>query len=152
MTGAVGWRKDNIKYKKNEVFLDIVEQVNVLMSNKGVVLRSDVNGKVVMKVFLSGMPDVRLGLNDKLEVRASGLQPRCLLQLYCKHVAVQCGLSPRHMVSKPCQLLQAQQCVECWHHVGCAWDRMSPSTSASIWAGSTLRRWSASFPLMGSSS
>eukprot|EP00884_Botryococcus_braunii_P011632 jgi/Botrbrau1/2046/Bobra.0047s0023.1 len=67
VTGAVGWRKDNIKYKKNEVFLDIVEQVNVLMSNKGVVLRSDVNGKVVMKVFLSGMPDVRLGLNDKLE-------------------------------------------------------------------------------------
>jgi AP-2 complex subunit mu-1 len=68
VTGAVGWRKDNIKYKKNEVFLDIVEQVNVLMSSKGAVLRSDVNGKVVMKVFLSGMPDVRLGLNDKLEV------------------------------------------------------------------------------------
>ena len=29
MTGAVGWRKDSIKYKKNEVFLDIVEQVNL---------------------------------------------------------------------------------------------------------------------------
>lgn len=71
VTGAVGWRKDSIKYKKNEVFLDIVEQVNVLMSSKGVVLRSDVNGKVVMKVFLSGMPDVRLGLNDKLEVSRS---------------------------------------------------------------------------------
>ncbi len=27
MTGAVGWRKDNLRYKKNEVFLDIVEQV-----------------------------------------------------------------------------------------------------------------------------
>ena len=27
VTGAVGWRKDSIKYKKNEVFLDIVEQV-----------------------------------------------------------------------------------------------------------------------------
>ncbi|KAK9845788.1 hypothetical protein WJX81_002341 [Elliptochloris bilobata] len=67
VTGAVGWRKDNIKYKKNEVFLDIVEQVNMLMSNKGTVLRCDVNGKIVMKVFLSGMPDVKLGLNDKLE-------------------------------------------------------------------------------------
>lgn len=88
VTGAVGWRKDNIKYKKNEVFLDIVEQVNVLMSNKGVVLRSDVNGKVVMKVFLSGMPDVRLGLNDKLEVGVSGHQPRCfatlVLQACCR--------------------------------------------------------------------
>jgi AP-2 complex subunit mu-1 len=67
VTGAVGWRKDNIRYKKNEVFLDVVEQVNMLMSNKGTVLRCDVNGKIVMKVFLSGMPDVKLGLNDKLE-------------------------------------------------------------------------------------
>lgn len=40
----------------------------MLMSNKGTVLRCDVNGKIVMKVFLSGMPDVKLGLNDKLEV------------------------------------------------------------------------------------
>ncbi len=71
MTGAVGWRTDNIKYKKNEVFLDIVEQVNMLMSSKGTVLRCDVNGKIVMKVFLSGMPDVKLGLNEKLEVRAN---------------------------------------------------------------------------------
>ena len=68
VTGAVGWRKDSIRYKKNEVFLDIIETVNMLMSNKGSVLRCDVNGKVVMKVFLSGMPDVKLGLNDKLEV------------------------------------------------------------------------------------
>ena len=44
-------------------------QVNMLMSNKGTVLRADVNGRIVMKVFLSGMPDVKLGLNDKLEVR-----------------------------------------------------------------------------------
>ena len=71
VTGAVGWRKDSIKYKKNEVFLDIVEQVNMLTSSKGNVLRCDVNGKIVMKVFLSGMPDVKLGLNDKLEVRCN---------------------------------------------------------------------------------
>ena len=77
MTGAVGWRKDNLRYKKNEVFLDIVEQVNMLMSNKGSVLRCDVNGKVIMKVFLSGMPDVKLGLNDALEVSASGLYLAC---------------------------------------------------------------------------
>ena len=75
VTGAVGWRKDNLKYKKNEVFLDIVEQVNMLTSAQGAVLRCDVNGKVVMKVFLSGMPDVKLGLNDALEVRLWPQQP-----------------------------------------------------------------------------
>lgn len=36
------------------------------------VLRSDVSGRVVMKAFLSGMPDVKLGLNDKLEVCVGG--------------------------------------------------------------------------------
>lgn len=68
VTGAVGWRKEGIKYKKNEVYLDIIEEVNLIMSSKGQILRSDVNGKVVMKVFLSGMPDVKLGLNEKLDV------------------------------------------------------------------------------------
>ena len=65
----MGWRKENIKYKKNEVYLDIVEEVNLMMSSKGQTLRCDVNGKIVMKVFLSGMPDVKLGLNEKLDVR-----------------------------------------------------------------------------------
>lgn len=27
VTGAVGWRREGIKYKKNEVFLDVIEQV-----------------------------------------------------------------------------------------------------------------------------
>jgi AP-2 complex subunit mu-1 len=36
------------------------------MSSKGVVLRCDVTGKILMKCFLSGMPDLKLGLNDKI--------------------------------------------------------------------------------------
>ena len=32
----------------------------------GSVLRCDVTGKVLMKCFLSGMPDLKLGLNDKI--------------------------------------------------------------------------------------
>ena len=51
------------------MFLDIVEQVNVLMNSKGSVLRCDVNGKMIMKAYLSGMPEVKIGLNDRLEVR-----------------------------------------------------------------------------------
>ncbi|CAI0471043.1 unnamed protein product [Linum tenue] len=66
VTGAVGWRREGLAYKKNEVFLDIVESVNLLMSSKGSVLRCDVTGKILMKCFLSGMPDLKLGLNDKI--------------------------------------------------------------------------------------
>lgn len=67
VTGAVGWRKEGLRYKKNEVFLDVIETVNMLMSAQGSVLRCDVQGRLVMKAFLSGMPDIKLGLNDKLE-------------------------------------------------------------------------------------
>lgn len=70
ITGAVSWRKDGIKYRKNEVFLDVIESVNMLMSPKGTVLSSDVTGKVVMKCYLSGMPECKFGLNDKLMLQS----------------------------------------------------------------------------------
>ena len=55
----------------------------MLMSNKGTVLRCDVNGKIVMKVFLSGMPDVKLGLNDKLEVSFLNMVFPCFFCYLC---------------------------------------------------------------------
>ncbi|KAG2378757.1 hypothetical protein C9374_007905 [Naegleria lovaniensis] len=66
VTGAVSWRKAGIVYRKNEVFLDVIEDVNMLLSNKGTVLSSDVTGRIVMKCLLSGMPECKFGLNDKL--------------------------------------------------------------------------------------
>jgi len=47
------------------VFIDVLEAVNLLMSSKGVVLRADVSGKIVMKTYLSGMPEVRKGKKKK---------------------------------------------------------------------------------------
>lgn len=35
VTGQIGWRRDGIKYKKNELFVDIIESVNLLMSQDG---------------------------------------------------------------------------------------------------------------------
>ena len=31
LTNAVSWRSDAIKYRKNEVFLDVIESVNLLV-------------------------------------------------------------------------------------------------------------------------
>lgn len=59
------------RYKKNEVFLDVVEKVNMLMSHQGQLIRGEVLGALKMKAFLSGMPECKLGLNDK----ASGTGP-----------------------------------------------------------------------------
>jgi len=70
ITGAVDWRLPDLKYKKNEVFIDILEQVNLLMSADGEILRNDVTGKVAMKTYLTGMPECKFGINDKILVDA----------------------------------------------------------------------------------
>ncbi|KAI9104482.1 Mu homology domain-containing protein [Phlyctochytrium arcticum] len=72
VTNAVSWRPEGIKYRKNEVFLDVVESVNLLVNANGNVLRSEILGAVKMKSYLSGMPEVRLGLNDKVLFESTG--------------------------------------------------------------------------------
>lgn len=65
LTNSVSWRPEGIKHKKNEAFLDIIESINMLMTQKGQVLRSEIIGEVKVKSKLSGMPDLKLGINDK---------------------------------------------------------------------------------------
>ncbi|KAI9372535.1 adaptor complexes medium subunit family [Aspergillus egyptiacus] len=65
-TGALSWRRADIKYRKNEAFVDVIEDVNLLMSATGTVLRADVNGQIIMRAYLSGTPECKFGLNDRL--------------------------------------------------------------------------------------
>lgn len=71
-TGATSWRKSDVKYRKNEAFVDVIETVNLLMSSKGTVLRADVDGQVLMRAYLSGTPECKFGLNDKLVLDRAG--------------------------------------------------------------------------------
>ena len=107
VTNAVSWRSEGIKYKKNEVFIDVIESVNLLVSlhtsappslqprarrrspmlvnrlprhqclhpqvnANGSVLLSEIVGSIKLKVFLSGMPELRLGLNDRVLFELTG--------------------------------------------------------------------------------
>ena len=72
VTNAVSWRSDGLKYRKNEVFLDVIESVNLMVSANGSVLRSEIVGCIKMRVYLSGMPELRLGLNDKVLFETTG--------------------------------------------------------------------------------
>lgn len=65
-TGAISWRRNDIKYRKNEAFIDVIESVNLLISNTGTILRGDVSGQILMRAYLSGTPECKFGLNDKL--------------------------------------------------------------------------------------
>ena len=66
ITGAIDWRREGIRYRKNEVYIDIHETVTLILSQTGTVLRAETHGKVMMRTNLSGMPECKFGLNDKL--------------------------------------------------------------------------------------
>jgi len=65
VTGAVPWRKPGIVYKKNEVYLDAIEKVSALVGYDGTMISGSVQGSIQMKVYLSGMPECKIGLNEK---------------------------------------------------------------------------------------
>jgi len=67
-TGVTSWRRADVKYKKNEAFVDVIESVNLSMSAKGTVLHADVDGHIQMRAYLSGTPECKFGLNDKLVI------------------------------------------------------------------------------------
>uniref|UniRef100_A0A3B5LEP4 Adaptor related protein complex 1 subunit mu 3 n=1 Tax=Xiphophorus couchianus TaxID=32473 RepID=A0A3B5LEP4_9TELE len=81
VTNAVSWRSEGIKYRKNEVFMDVIESVNLLVSANGSVLRSEIVGSIKLKVVLSGMPELRLGLNDKVLFELTGREKSKTVEL-----------------------------------------------------------------------
>ena len=54
--------------QKNEIFVDILERLNVLFSSNGYVLNSTIDGCIQMKSYLAGNPQLRLALNEDLVV------------------------------------------------------------------------------------
>ena len=71
VTGATPWRSPGkYTYAKNEVYLDVIENVNVIINQQNKVLSSYTKGKIAMKSSLSGMPICRFGLNDKVAMQS----------------------------------------------------------------------------------
>lgn len=62
---AVAWRTGTPKYSKNEVYLDVVEKINMVIGSAGQVLKSEVEGAMCMDCRLTGTPELILGINDK---------------------------------------------------------------------------------------
>jgi AP-1 complex subunit mu len=72
VTNAVSWRSHDLRYAKNEVFLDVFESVNLLVSKSGTIVRHEIIGSMILRAYLSGMPELRLGLNDKVLFESLG--------------------------------------------------------------------------------
>eukprot|EP00527_Entomoneis_sp_CCMP2396_P000712 CAMPEP_0198154834 /NCGR_PEP_ID=MMETSP1443-20131203/68815_1 /TAXON_ID=186043 /ORGANISM="Entomoneis sp., Strain CCMP2396" /LENGTH=464 /DNA_ID=CAMNT_0043821549 /DNA_START=344 /DNA_END=1739 /DNA_ORIENTATION=- len=66
-TGGIG-KSFGSGPQKNEIFVDILERLNVIFSNNGYVLNSTIDGCIQMKSYLAGNPQLRLALNEDLIV------------------------------------------------------------------------------------
>lgn len=71
VSGSVSWRAPDIFHKTNEVYIDIVENINLLISRTGELIKSEVVGAVMVKSGLSGWPECKFGMNDKLQIAQS---------------------------------------------------------------------------------
>lgn len=72
VTNAVSWRQEGIKYKRNEVYLDVMERITVVANSNGQVVHSHVDGTLQARAYLSGMPECKIGLNDRAMIEAQG--------------------------------------------------------------------------------
>lgn len=69
LMNVINWRPKGIYYKKNEIFIDVVEKIkyvqDMTVTNKHNVKAFELKGKMRCKSYLSGMPYIRMGLiND----------------------------------------------------------------------------------------
>ncbi len=46
ITGAIDWRRSGIRYRRDVVYIDVLERINLLVSSTGQILQNDVAGKV----------------------------------------------------------------------------------------------------------
>lgn len=66
-TGTVSnmpWRKAGVTHPNNEIYIDIVEEIDAIQSASGAVISSDVSGSIQTQSNLSGVPDLLLTFND----------------------------------------------------------------------------------------
>jgi AP-3 complex subunit mu len=58
------WRKTNVVYAQNEIYLDIIEEVDSIVNKNGAIISSEVNGSIMVNSRLSGVPDLTLNFVD----------------------------------------------------------------------------------------
>uniref|UniRef100_A0A6B2L5F7 MHD domain-containing protein n=1 Tax=Arcella intermedia TaxID=1963864 RepID=A0A6B2L5F7_9EUKA len=56
----VPWRKANVKYTTNEIYIDIIDEIDAIIESNGSMTTSRISGSVVVDCQLSGVPDLVL--------------------------------------------------------------------------------------------
>jgi AP-3 complex subunit mu len=96
------WRKAGVKYAQNEIYMDIIEEVDAIIDRNGQVVSSEVTGLVQANSRLSGIPDLTMTFVDPEVIDGPSATPSalsfdCLSQSYTLHhhaYASDCSFHP----------------------------------------------------------
>lgn len=58
------WRKTGVKYAQNEIYIDIIEEIDAILDRQGNIVSSEVTGAIQANSRLSGVPDLMLTFVD----------------------------------------------------------------------------------------
>ena len=59
------------KNKKNEIFVDVIEKLSVLFNSSGYTINTMIEGCIQMKCYLHGNPQLKLALNEDIQIANS---------------------------------------------------------------------------------
>jgi len=58
------WRTSNVKHTTNEIYIDIIEEIDAVLDVNGAVISYDLSGFIQAQSHLSGVPDLLLTFNE----------------------------------------------------------------------------------------
>jgi AP-4 complex subunit mu-1 len=67
----ISYKDSKGKGKKNEIFVDIYERINITFNSNGYILNNSIDGTIQMKSYLAGNPELKLALNEELVIGKS---------------------------------------------------------------------------------
>jgi hypothetical protein len=80
-------------YKKNEIYIDVVESINLLMSKEGQKLSEEAVGQILLRTYLSGTPQCKVML-DVQSFRMMGQTHDLIPPSWCTRFVLTVVFSP----------------------------------------------------------
>lgn len=71
----IPWRPSNIKYTTNTIYVDIVEELDVIVDRNGSLVHSLIRGQFKVNCGLSGMPDLTMTIRGRQKIDDICLHP-----------------------------------------------------------------------------
>ncbi|CAE7368783.1 AP3M1 [Symbiodinium natans] len=81
-SAEVWWRKQNVAYGSNEVYVDIVETISCTCNGSGNIVSGGISGEILMTSKLSGIPEVLLSLRNPSILQNVSFHPCVKLPRY----------------------------------------------------------------------